>query len=138
MTRTTTTHSLMGAAVLALLLSACSTLSPGAEEVAPEPVPLTEQRAVDLRYVTSSAAACDQVWNVGALLPADYEWCQDSEGEPVAGVRIGSCEVVVHGNELYASPGRRIRAVIGTTTQDREYVQSLTACKRRPFERENR
>lgn len=135
MTRTTT-YAFAGTAVLTLCLGACSAPVPVAEEVSP--VPLAEQRAVDLRYVTSTAAACDQVWSVGALLPTDYEWCQDSEGEPVAGVRIGSCEVVVHGNELYATPGRRIRAVLGTTTQDRDYVQSLTACKRQPFERENR
>lgn len=88
--------------------------------------------AYDLRFVASSAAACSVVWTPGAVLPETYEWCSDEEGEPVAGVRIGSCEVITHRNEMYAVPGERISASLGEISQDPQFVALLTSCKRRP------
>ncbi|MBM9461433.1 hypothetical protein JK386_16135 [Nocardioides sp. zg-536] len=87
----------------------------------------------DLLYVDSNAPACDSIWRIGSLLPQDYEWCADAEGNPVAGVRIGSCEVVTYNNQFYAIPGRQIEAASGVITSDPRYLAALTSCKRRPF-----
>lgn len=130
----------LAAITLAIGLTACTTPAADPEVAASttSPAPADEQREVDLRYVSPQTASCTQVWSVGAVLPEDYEWCQDDEGNAVAGVRIGSCEVVVHGNELYAVPGRRITAIVGSPAQDSAYADSLTACKRSPYPRETR
>ena len=90
------------------------------------------QREVDLRYVSPTASPCTAVWAVGTVLPSGYEWCADTDGTPVAGVRIGSCEVVVHQNEAYAVPGRVITPVMGPIASDRAFLTALTSCKRRP------
>lgn len=87
---------------------------------------------LDLLYVRTTAPDCVQVWSPGAQLPANYQWCSD-EGDPVAGVRIGPCEVVVHKDEMYAIPGREIASVTaGDISQDQGFLRARTSCKRRP------
>ncbi|MFC6153639.1 hypothetical protein [Nocardioides yefusunii] len=100
---------------------------------ASEPTPVTAPSP--LQYVTSDAPACTVVWSPGALLAKDYEWCRDADGAPVAGVRIGSCEVVTHLNQMYAVPGHPIMAALGDINLDTQFAQLLTSCKRHPFAR---
>ena len=82
------------------------------------------------RFVRASAPACGSVWRQGRRLPVNYEWCTDKNGGAVAGPRIGSCEVVSYDERLYATPGYRIRAVVGDMSQDPRFHRALTACKR--------
>jgi len=86
----------------------------------------------DLLFVSSSAPACSSVWISGATLPVDYEWCSDAEGNPVSGVRIGSCEVVVYAAQFYAVPGYHVHLAAGDIEQDRGYLDELTSCQRGP------
>lgn len=97
--------------------------------------PPTRASTHELRYVNPDAPACSVVWSPGAMLAVNYEWCRDEDGEPVAGVRIGSCEVVTHHNQMYAVPGQRIMAAIGEIHLDQQFAQLLTSCKRHPYVR---
>lgn len=92
----------------------------------------TSGTTYDLRFVSPTASACNVTWAPGAVLPEDYEWCADDDGAPVAGVRIGSCEVVTHRNEMYAVPGGRIAVAAGQLHLDPQFTALLTSCKRRP------
>lgn len=92
----------------------------------------TEGPAYDLRFVNPSAASCSVVWTPGAELPEDYEWCSDEEGDPVAGVRIGSCEVVTFRGGMFAVPGGKISTSLGEIHLDPRFTDLLTSCKRRP------
>lgn len=129
------------AVALTGLLVGCSTPAeeaPAAEETTtttPSEAPTTTATPtpVDLRFVSPTAASCSSVWIAGSVLPAAYEWCADDDGSPVAGVRIGSCEVVTFRNQMFAVPGRRISTVAGVIFQDQNYLHALTACKRKPF-----
>ncbi|NYG59775.1 hypothetical protein BJ980_002698 [Nocardioides daedukensis] len=84
-----------------------------------------------LQFVAQSAAPCTQVWIGGAQLPANYEWCSDQDGEPVAGVREGSCEVIVHGTTMWAIPGRQIHVTGTDVSLDPGYTDATRSCKRR-------
>lgn len=84
-----------------------------------------------LAFVAQTAAPCSQVWVRGADLPGDYEWCADAAGDPVAGVRAGSCEVVVYGNNMWAIPSHEIHVTEEEVSLDPGYVEALTSCKRR-------
>ena len=132
---------LLTAAALGLMVG-CS--NPAAEEPAAQetttaaaasgtPTATQTPRPVDLRFVSPTAQVCSAVWVAGSLLPENYEWCADDDGSPVAGVRIGSCEVITFRNEMFAVPGRRIQTVAGVIFQDQSYLHALTACKRKPF-----
>lgn len=98
------------------------------QDVLPKPVAAMRQEQFALLYVRADAQACANVWAAGVRLPANYEWCSDDKGEPVAGVRMGSCEVVAFDNRLYAVPGTRIRQVRGEITSDQRYLRALTTC----------
>lgn len=133
-------------AAVALVLSGCSLPIDRAApapppEVTAEVVPAgasspsvaaTEGPAYDLRFVSPSAASCSVIWTPGAELPEDYEWCSDEDGDPVAGVRIGSCEVVTYHNEMFAVPGGKISTSLGEIHLDPRFTDLLTSCKRRP------
>lgn len=102
--------------------------------VAPRPSPSAlDARWYDLMHVQQTAAPCASVWAVGNVLAEDYQWCADEESNPVAGIRVGPCEVVSYGRTMYAVPGRTIAAVAGSIDRDQAYLDLLTACKRRPF-----
>lgn len=114
--------------------SATTTTPPST--VAPEPVnssehPPRDPSRFDLMYVRTTAPDCGSVWLAGGRLPGNYQWCS-SEGEPVSGVRIGPCEVIVFKNQFYAIPGRQITAVNGEITQDPAFNRARTSCKRKP------
>lgn len=116
-----------------LLLTGCSSsldASTSAPTTEGSPTPTAPEH--DLRFVSQSAPACGITWVPGATLPENYEWCSDEAGDPVAGVRIGSCEVVTHAGEMYAVPGGRITAALGPLARDPQFTTMLTGCKRRP------
>lgn len=92
----------------------------------------TDARWYELMHVQQTASPCALVWAVGNVLPADYQWCADQNNQPVAGVRVGPCEVVTHNRTMYAVPGRTIAGVVGTLDRDPTYLDLLTACKRTP------
>lgn len=123
---------------LALSLSACSEISSmfdGDDQpsAAPSSAPTAEPTSqFELRFVNPTAPPCTAVWAVGRRLPVKYEWCVADDGTPVAGPRIGSCEVVTHEDTLYGVPGYRIRQANGVLSQDRAFRRALTACKRDP------
>lgn len=129
-------------------LAACSgpekVHDPQADVVPTQPVETTgsplprlkdDPEVVDfsLLYVQPTAAACSSVWVPGAVLPRRYEWCADENGDPVAGVRIGSCEVVTYQNQMWGIPGRRIRTVGNGLLGDPGYTGALTSCKRQTY-----
>lgn len=116
----------------ALLLSGCAGSGGTDTPDVAEGTPAATSPEHDLRFVSPTAPACTVAWTAGATLPENYEWCSDEEGNPVAGVRIGSCEVVIHAGEMYAVPGERITAAIGPLAHDPQFTDMLTACKRRP------
>lgn len=87
---------------------------------------------IELRFVNPTAPACSLVWVAGQRLPVSYEWCVGDDGAPVAGPRIGSCEVVSYAGTLYAVPGYRIRVAQGAMAQDPAFQRMLTSCKRDP------
>lgn len=103
--------------------------SPGAAPSA-ETTTAAPSSSFDLLYVDPQAPPCATVWVAGTQLPEDYEWCVGDDGQPVAGTRIGSCEVVTHRNELYAVPGFQIKVASGSMAQDPGYRAELTSCKR--------
>jgi hypothetical protein len=116
--------------------TAASSATPTAQStVAPAPNNSTRQKLdpskFDLMYVRTTAPECGSVWMVGANLPGNYQWCSD-QGEPVAGVRIGPCEVIVYDEQFYAIPGRRITAANGDIAQDPAFARARTSCKRNP------
>lgn len=135
----------VGAALLAL--GGCGAVQwPGASPESDEPTsaPASPTAAVEqaadttespqlfeLQFVAQTAAPCSQVWVNGAVLPGDYEWCADEAGDPVAGVRAGSCEVVVYSNNMWAVPGHDIHVTAEEVSLDPGYVEALTSCKRR-------
>lgn len=112
--------------------------STAAGEPTGTPVPVASPGSFALRFVREQGPPCAQVWLAGSVLPANYEWCADEVGGPVAGVRIGSCEVVVYNDLMYAVPGRRIRSSPVDVNLDPSYRRALTACKRAPFAPEQR
>ena len=128
----------LGAAALGLGATGCatasSTQSAPTETTTVQPTTAATPSAEpnELRYVSSTAAPCSSVWVYGAILPPTYEWCVGEDGQPVAGVRIGSCEVIAYRNEMYAVPGRAVVAAMGPLQLDAQFLASLTSCKRRP------
>lgn len=127
----------VGAVALLVGCSAPAEQAPAAQETtttqSATPSATQTTTPVDLRFVSPTASACSAVWIAGAVLPASYEWCADDDGSPLAGVRIGSCEVITFRNQMYAVPGRRIQTVTGVIYSDQNYLHALTACKRKPF-----
>lgn len=141
----------VGIASLALALTSCSVDDIPFVEDRPDesstPIPSAKPSVVpadqvrpeskfELRYVRKSAPPCAATWIAGARLPVNYEWCVGDSGSPVAGVRMGSCEVVSYESRLYGVPGYQIRAVRGTMTTDPGYLRELTDCKRAPYRRD--
>lgn len=87
----------------------------------------------ELKFVRRNAPRCEDVWAPGMVLPAKYEWCQSATEGRIAGVRIGSCEVVVFQDRLYAVPGREIVQARGDVVRDPAFFDAMTSCKRKPF-----
>lgn len=105
---------------------------PSAAPTAAESIEAQPTSQFELRFVNPTAPPCASVWAPGQRLPVNYEWCVADDGTPIAGPRIGSCEVVTYDNQYYAIPGYRIRTANGVMSQDRAYQRALTSCKRDP------
>lgn len=133
-TRRLARSSFAAAVVASMMLSGCSgssaSSSSGPDGAASPSVATSREH--DLRFVSPTAPACTVTWSPGATLPENYEWCSDEDGNPVAGVRIGSCEVITYNGEMYGVPGERISSVLGPLARDPQFTALLTACKRRP------
>jgi hypothetical protein len=124
------------AATLALAASALLLTGCGEETASPNATPDDGVTSIEPSEATETpelVTACDEVWQVGARLPADYAGCAltaiAGEIDDTEGIYCESGQVIFTHEQFYAAAGRKVMKADGPLKKDAHFQHALKACR---------
>lgn len=118
-------------AAAAVLLTGC-----GEETASPTATPDEGVTSIEPSESTETpelVAACADVWQVGAKLPADYAGCAltaaTGEVDDTEGIYCESGQVIFTHAQYYAAAGRKVMKADGPLKKDADFQHALKACR---------